>query len=798
VTWSSSPYGKTLHFLSVATLEQIRHVWTQYYEIATLGTVGKRHWEAKYTRGVQSIVRKYLTPLKEGVVQHGVRTRISWSCFHKYWETGVAAGNSDDKRDLRRCAGGRPNPLMAISSAPNREFAVHYGSDPLSGFHLASAFDNEFSDEKYASKMVELAKSQFKEWCGVFGDQHRAETIKVRVFCGDAMRFCYGLQHFYHSSSIGWRNDILRLYTSPWYSKPFDLQATQWLNQLGETQGFHIIDTSNLVDHIGLLNILPTTTPLLSKNETSVLFTNSFLKPADKASDILSVLLCSDVTTTSFLLGLAPTTHLLGHAREAYGMDTAKDLITSGRSDQQTPLHMRITWRSPKFGDLCGEGHEPSMKTTRVVFQENQLVSYFFELYKTMFSYESIGSMMGDRLRQSTSPSSADFRHYNRMSFVGLLGLAKSRHVTTDWRAFMTSLVERIEYDRELLIGLNQCQELLVLLHLSGLHSHSVFSAQNPKEHPIVGKVFGPLRSPSVGVNQGLLDQQKIPSVVWLCLKVPRRKVEVFTSQHKLPQGSGFPRLHINVSLLERNFMNSYYSTQCFFGTLIRRAGDDHTCGVVEDKDGWNGTSDLIVVCAVPAWTLLLGSAGSYRIDLTISLSPADAVIYIPRLGLMMSVYGCGLHEKNVVLLKEPPGVRLASLYRLPLPPPATNDTCFVQLNGSSRIETMEIRQALGSLSLENPKVVQVSACALSLKTSNNKTNNLLFRYPYPIDTRQAKIGLTRNTVSVIVKPSISRISGDSDHNPFAVASLPLKSGLNVMIQSLRRMRLGYGRLKLF
>jgi hypothetical protein len=687
---------------------------------------------------------------------------------------------------------------MAISSAPDGEFDVYHGSDPLSGFHLASAFDNEISDEKYASKMVELAKSQFKVWCGVFGDQHRAETIKVRVFCGDAMRFCYGLQHFYHSSSIGWRNDILRLYASPWSSKPFDLQATQWLNQLGETQGFHIIDTSNLVDHIGLLNILPATTPLLSKNESSVLFTNSFFRPADEASDTLSVLLCSDVTTTSFLLGLAPTTHLLGHAAEAYGMDAAKDTITSGRPGQETQLHMRIAWRSPKFDDLSGEGHEPSMKTTRVVFQQNQLVSYFFELYKVIFSYEDIDSMMGGTLRQSTWPSSADFRHYNRMSLVGLLGLAKSRHVTTNWRAFMKSLVGRIECDRELLIGSNQLQELHVLLHLSGLYSNSILSARHPKEHPIVGKSFGPLRSPSAGVIKGLLDQQKIPSVVWLCLKVPRRNLEVFTSQHKLREGSGFSGLHINVSLLERGFQNSYYSTQCFFGKLIQRAGDNHTCDVVEDKDGWNGTSDLIVVCAVPAWSLLLGSAGSYRIDLTISLSPVNAFIDIPGLGLMMSVYGCGLHEKNVVVLKEPPGVRLASLYRLPLPPPATNDTCFVQLNRSSRIETMEMRKALGNLSLENPKVVQVSACTLSLKTSINKTSNLLFRYPYPIDTRQAKIGLTRNTVSVIVKPSNSRISGGSDHNPFAVASLLLKSSLNVMMQSIRRMHLRHGRLKLF
>jgi hypothetical protein len=777
VTWSSSPYGKTLHFLSVDTLEQIRNVWTQYYEKTTLDTAEKRLWEAKYTRGIQNIAEKHLSQDKGGVTMHVVRStgphwmravKVLSSCFQKYWKTGVVAGNSGDKNDLKRCAAGRANPLMAISSAPYGAFAVHYGSDPLLGFHLASAFDNESSDETYAVKVVELAKSQFREWCRVFRDQHRAETIKVRVFCGDALRFCYELQSLYLSSSIEWRNDTLRLYTSPWYSKPLDLQKTHCPNRVGETQGFQIIDTSNLVDHLGLLNLLPATTPLLSKHTTLVLFTDCLLRASGKTTDTLSALLCSDVTTTSFLCGLAPTGHLLGYATEAYGIDAATQM-TLNQSGGQTQCYLKVAWRSPTFGDLGGEGHGSSMKTTRVVFQENQLLSYFFGLYKAMFSYENLSSLMEVVMRQSKSPSSIDFRHYNRMSFVGLLGLAKSRHVTADWDAFIISLVDMIECDRELLVGLNQLQELYVLLHLTGLYSNPILSARHPRKLPLIEAMFGPMRPPSVGISQGLLDQQNIPSVVWLCLKVPRKKLEVFTSQHKQRAGSGSPALHINITQPQLNLQNSYSSTQCFFGKLIQRPGDNYTCDVVEDKDGWNGTSDLIFTCAVPTWTLLLGSAHSIQIDLIISTNPIDLHIYLPKLGMMMNVYGCRLDEKNILVLKEPPGVRPASPYSGPLSPPDTKNTCFIQLNQSSRIESMEIRKPLGKLSLAKAKVVQISACTLSLKDPNDEKSSLLYPYPYPIDVRQAKISSTSNTVSVIVKPSTATIPGGYDHNPFPV-----------------------------
>lgn len=85
--------------------------------------------------------------------------------FRKIWETGVVAGIEIDVQNLEVDGHGFVNPLFALSSAPNGTFAVHYGTDLLLGFHLASAFDDETCSERdLKNKIVGLAKAQFSEW----------------------------------------------------------------------------------------------------------------------------------------------------------------------------------------------------------------------------------------------------------------------------------------------------------------------------------------------------------------------------------------------------------------------------------------------------------------------------------------------------------------------------------------------------------------------------------------------------------------------------------------------------------
>lgn len=59
----------------------------------------------------------------------------------QYSKTGVVGGNREDILALGSSRKRRVNPMLAISSASNGDFALHYGSDPLLGFHVAEAFE---------------------------------------------------------------------------------------------------------------------------------------------------------------------------------------------------------------------------------------------------------------------------------------------------------------------------------------------------------------------------------------------------------------------------------------------------------------------------------------------------------------------------------------------------------------------------------------------------------------------------------------------------------------------------------
>lgn len=90
--------------------------------------------------------------------------------FKGFWSTGVVGGNSHDMLALGNEGKGRVNPMFAISSSPTKEFAVHYASDPLLGFHLAEAFDDGTKEAGTVGRVVQLAKSQFRDWCTSFAN----------------------------------------------------------------------------------------------------------------------------------------------------------------------------------------------------------------------------------------------------------------------------------------------------------------------------------------------------------------------------------------------------------------------------------------------------------------------------------------------------------------------------------------------------------------------------------------------------------------------------------------------------
>lgn len=78
---------------------------------------------------------------------------------------------------------------------------LHYGTDPLSGFHLATGYMSlslnlplrpSFRDKSICCKPVEAARTEFKAWASSFR-KLASHNLTLRFVVGDALAFCHTL-----------------------------------------------------------------------------------------------------------------------------------------------------------------------------------------------------------------------------------------------------------------------------------------------------------------------------------------------------------------------------------------------------------------------------------------------------------------------------------------------------------------------------------------------------------------------------------------------------------------------------
>lgn len=781
--WASSPYGRLICFLSQDTLHQLRRVWSLYAETKNPTLPRTQKYEADTRAAISAIYDEKIG--QAGNALHGVRSAgVYWAnsistmsaTFKRYWKTGVAGGNRQDVLALSSNGKGRVNPMFAISSAPAGGFAVHYGSDPLLGFHLAEALDKDIAGdgENAIDRVVRLAKTQFQEWCESLARYIKNDCIRISMHSGEAIRLCHELQSYGPCGHNSGR--FTRLYVAPWTSKLLSLDGLQ---QSSCPAVFDVIDTSNLVDHVGPLNVLPAVVPLLRRTASSVLYTESLLQASEETTSTLTSMLCSDVTTMSLMIGVTPIGHLLGYTTDFVGTETLLQMMSQGMTGRQRQYRMRVPWKSAQLGDM----HVSSLVngSTDPCYQvrsdAEQLAEYFFTVYHKMFAFEDLSAMTSgvgaaSVHRQVTSPMAADLRYYTRVNLVVLLRLAK-RAVLTDWQKCIECFIDKVTTDRQLLVGTNSLQELYLHLHLFGLWDSEML-IRPPREHRMTP--YGMLRPPAV--DPGLLGQQNVPSVVFVALVIPRTKLEVFTGKPAEPLGT--PGLHISISNLEVGFDNSFFALQCAFGKLKSQPNDIGIPYIEEDDRGWMGTADLIATCPVPAYMLLLGTRKGIRVGLTVNSSPST-VHFMTKLGMHMTVFQCGLDdEKQVSILREAPGTISRdgdfshNTERKPLADTNTS-VPYVNFHKESRVVDLQIhtdflKESAESRSLVDGATVSVvssSPCTVLLSIGNATARRLV--YPFPVNGALPKTRIARKSswVEVLVPLAPALYPGGYNLNPF-------------------------------
>jgi len=650
-SWQQGKYGRYLSFCDCATLADVREMWAFY------GVERKGAESARLKGRFQSVLNKVKArnPDRISISISGFRSvsPAPLSCLEDlgnlnqhYWKYGT----TELKADIRS-ATIHPNPaFLTLGDGA----VIHYGTDPLLGFHLAAvnapldstdaAVDHLPQREKYAA----LARAEFSGWVAAYREQLPKNKVSVRFFIGDAVSFAHTLQHKRETSEI----------TAHWYRdrygvRPLLLDGPDYAPGARAPVQFDVIDTSNLCDHLGSLTLLTATSPLLRDNVSAVLYTEVLAKNHKGHREVLDQMLCGHVPTLSTLLGLFPVEYWTNTSPISIADEVMLDTIMGGPSENQKTspqggqMFLRTSWKRT----LCiGSTTAPLSQGIPIRFDPNQLARTLYGVYVHMFLNENLVSRLSNVDLDTIQKSALIW--YQRSSYVSFLRLVQTR-VTCNWNAVIESTIDLIESRSNAPMGMNYYQELNIYLHMLGVYSTDVMKDWSKRnECPSLTPFLSSVR-PADGKWGDLRDWKNIPPVVCVTLRIPRKKLTVFTGMdlqklgtpavHCLLQGSGGWRMS--------GWQNIFSACQLSFGdvsTLGKPYADSYEISVQEDDAGWSGTSPLIASFFAPTFPLLQ-QPRDVLVALGVHCSPATVTSFLPKLGLALNVYETTLNDPDAV-----------------------------------------------------------------------------------------------------------------------------------------------------
>ncbi|CAA7259325.1 unnamed protein product [Cyclocybe aegerita] len=653
VSWKASKYGDWLRFCDDHSLVEVRRHWAQYQEMDDLPQKNKQELEASFASGMKSVLKKVGStgapvvaagPLSYNLLNDRKSSNIE--TFSEFWSSGVTA-RSLFSDAIDRCL----NPTFVYSRA-GKAFNVHYATDPIRAFHLAPYFaptKHAMSPSKVSlTSLVQVCMAQFSAWCVSLQrrlQQRSATTIRFAV--AEALAFCEALQHCRDGEDTN-----TGVYSQSWGGSQLDFDVGDYGSERTAPMIFDVIDTSNVTDHMGLLNILTVAVPLLKRTPSSVLHTNTLLRTKDEGpvSSGLAERACTDVSTLSLLLGVAPICHL-----SHFTTQSNKHLLLAGHvlgRQFQECLSWKMPW-SALPGPISGiEQLQPSMLACA---DPRRLAQFLFNLYLKMFTDEDQFENM-KQIGNSSRLRTMNHRSYIRTSFVSLLQIIQPR-VDANWNEVMRHFLELVRFDHTLLIGAHSYQELACHLHLRNILALDVL-------HPDWSRV---VKSPS---NRFRNWKGDVPPVVCVVLKVPRQSLKALEDIDDSEIGT--PPLQCESS--DNNFHNIHSSIRPIFGMLdVTQVNGELQAILTEDPQGWNGNSPLLVSFYMPSWLLTIAPKTT-KIGLHLRNTPAT-LAFMPKLGMSLAIFSAYLADEDHVhiLRQRPDNIRELSQLRKPMVPVMRN-----------------------------------------------------------------------------------------------------------------------------
>ena len=741
-TWNNSKYGTFIRFSSSQSFSVVRKHWKLYIGTKDFSKAEMESLRAEFRMGRQSdfFTGGNLTSLRAAGPLWTKMMDMGSKQFDRYWKTGVTFEERDKLAKANEI-----NPTFAYS-AMGKGFSIHYGSDPILSFHLAKSLapisGSRSKKTVTISDLVKGAVEEFKSWCLTFSkriNEQRAPLV-IRVLVGDVIAVCRALHYCAVNGSVD-----PGLYTTPWTSALMKLDGGDYVEGASRRAPvqFNVIDTSNLTDHIGLLNILIPCRPLMQTRPSSVIFTDTLLPSNDDgmARDGFLELLCGDVSVLSMILDLVPVSYLSNFTTHSNVHEMVGLAANSTRGRRQ--FHEHIAWRIGTLSDDSTAAGENVQLDQRLKFDELQLATFLYGVYRKMFSDENMGNLLQSKLTPFVMKKFS-IVHYSRFTLAYVLRLVKDR-VDVSWEGVMDHLHDLICNDQELLMGSNNVQDLFCSLHLLDVHSFMTFL---PNFRGDVKK--GPLK-----------EWKTVPPVVCICLQVPRKSFNILEASNAKQIGT--PVLHC--ALMAPSFHNVFPQYQSFWGKVEAEYGKDPSqepkVTFEEDAEGFRGSSPAVFTFYVPSWFL----DAPQKAAVSVRSNPNVVMRLAPTLGPYLNLFSAELTDRKYVhITRERPGNpgELQKLRKVSFARPTSQeiqpsrDLVKVTLDGAARqvahlTGRANIEDTMAKASLTNGAAVSISQISPRVIQISIGSHLQTITYPFPINSSDSKTRIARKSAYVEV-----------------------------------------------
>ncbi|KDB20649.1 hypothetical protein H109_07402 [Trichophyton interdigitale MR816] len=620
--WNGGKYGKTLRFCTQATYSRVVQMW-KFYALDPSDELSFKDQQKKLELTIQKArdLKKHIIGTTR--VATGIRsaapcdlTKIveSHDLYDQFWREGAI---TPDMSTFLKAT--HMNPMIGTQS---QRLVLHYGTQPLLGFHLAAAYSPlaKVSPLNYTSDglgntpaAVRAAFAQFRAYVKAF--HSLSSKWVLRFVCADALVFCHTIQTQRYDTAT--RQE----YSDNWHFEPFILDHHEYPGQgTGAPCLFDAIDTSNLADHLGALNILAATGPLLKVKPTSNISTE-LLVSRGRDTDYIKSLLLGDMVTIGSLFKLTPNQYWTGTSVSSNFMERMFGVMNK---------------------DTCQERYV--VRWTRLVeepttYDPKQLSRLMYSMYLSMFEDENPVNFL--KLKQNRVVFD-EYKAYTRASLCCILQAVQRSNVV-NWQAFIDQFLGLINQDSNLLMGAHYLQELYLHLHLSGLHT--ALSLKPCLDGMIT-------RLP----QSAFRNWTNIPPTLSVTLTIPHEKLSLFVEEPVNKYGTPICQLMFDSQAGQSIFAD----IQLGFGE-VQTSGTKYTekyaIEISKDERGWDGTAPLLASVMVPTALILLNPDLSTNIFFGLKTSPATVQL-VGKLGMNLAIHESTLANNDVYITRCRPNMK--------------------------------------------------------------------------------------------------------------------------------------------